>query len=291
MNGNHRFARWDKMLDMDISDLQAFRAVVEQGGVTAAAARLHRVQSSVSARLAGLERELGCALFERSGRSMELTPEGRHLYERSAGIVRELAGLRHELALTSRGAVLRIGSMESTAAVRLAQPLARLRCEHPQIRLTLRTGTTGALLAMLERCEVDAAFVAGPNTSPEFDWHEAFREELVLIAPKHRSPVPDTLVTFSSGCAYREAALAWAREHGRDLAPAVEIGSYHALVACVSAGMGVGLVPRSVLERSDASAVRVRRLGRPYDRQTTWLVTRADSRSSAIAALKSAIAD
>ncbi len=273
---------------MDVSDLQTFRAVVEQGGVTAAARQLHRVQSSISARLAGLERDLGCALFERSGKSLQLTPEGRHLYERSAAIVRELSSLRHELALTSRGAVLRIGAMESTAAARLVQPLARLRREHPQMQLLLRTGTTGALLALLERCEIDAAFVAGPAGREAFDWHPAFSEELVMIAPKHQSP-PDTLVTFSSGCAYREVARAWALAHGRELGQAVEIGSYHALVASVSAGMGVGLVPRSVLERSDASAVTVRRLGRPYDRQTTWLVTRAGSRSAAIAALKKAI--
>jgi DNA-binding transcriptional LysR family regulator len=275
---------------MDISDLQTFRAVVEQGGVTAAASRLHRVQSSISARLAGLERELGCTLFDRAGRGLALTPEGRHLYERSAVIVRELAGLRHELALTSRGAVLRIGSMESTAAVRLAQPLARLRREHPQMRLTLRTGTTGALLGMLERCEVDVVFVAGPNERPDFDWHEAFCEELVLIAPKHAGDTVTTLVTFSAGCAYREVAKTWAAEHGLTLTEEVEIGSYHALVASVSAGMGVGLVPRSVMKLADTSAIAVKPLGPAYSRQITWFVTRAGSRSAAVGALRAAIA-
>jgi DNA-binding transcriptional LysR family regulator len=275
---------------MDISDLQTFRAVVEQGGVTAAAKQLHRVQSSISARLATLERELGCALFERVGRNMALTPEGRHLYQRSAGIVRELAGLRHELALTSRGAVLRVGAMESTAAVRLAQPLARLRREHPQMRLILRTGTTGALLGMLERCEVDAVFVAGRNERKDFEWHEAFREELVLIVPKHAADAGNTLVTFSAGCAYREVARAWAAEHGLEMAQEVEIGSYHALVASVSAGMGVGLVPRSVLKLADASAVTVKRLGPTHSRQVTWFVTRAASRSAAVNALRTAIA-
>lgn len=275
---------------MDISDLQTFRAVVEHGGVTAAARQLHRVQSSISARLANLERELGCALFERAGRSMALTPEGRHLYQRSAGIVREVAGLRHELALTSRGAVLRIGSMESTAAVRLAQPLVRLRREHPQMRLTLRTGTTGALLGMLERCEVDVVFVAGPNDRADFHWHEAFREELVLIAPKHAAGAMHTLVTFSAGCAYGDVARAWAAGQGLALSQEVEIGSYHALVASVSAGMGVGLVPRSVMKLADASAVIVKRLDPAYGRQVTWFVTRGASRSAAVNALRAAIA-
>lgn len=273
---------------MDITDLQTFRAVVDHGGVSAAARELHRVQSSVSARLAGLERGLGCALFERRGKRLALTPEGRHLYERSASIVAELQQLRHELALKAPGAMLRIGSMESTAAVRLAPALAALRREQPRMQLALRTGTTGALLDALQRCEIDAAFVAGPRERERLEWRAAFQEELVLIEPR-QGHAGDTLVTFSAGCAYREVARAWAAASRYPLERAVEIGSYHAMVASVSAGMGVGLVPRSVLQRCDASAVRVRRLGRPYDRQTTWLVTRAGSDSAAIAALRSAV--
>jgi DNA-binding transcriptional LysR family regulator len=274
---------------MDAADLQTFRTVVDHGGVSAAARHLHRVQSSISARIAGLERSLGLALFERNGKRLVLTPEGRHLYERSAGVVQELERLQREFAPGVRGAMLRIGAMESTAAVRLAQPLAQLRLAHPQVQLTLRTGTTGALLEGLACCELDAVFVAGPATQAGIEWRAAFSEELVMIAPRGLK-ASDTLVTFSTGCAYREVARAWAQAHGYPLEQAVEIGSYHALVASVSAGMGVGLVPRSVLQRSDASAVRVRRLGKPYERQTTWLATREGTRSAMLDALKSLVA-
>ncbi|MEO7390835.1 MAG: LysR substrate-binding domain-containing protein, partial [Ramlibacter sp.] len=123
-----------------------------------------------------------------------------------------------------------------------------------------------------------------------FTWQEAFREELVMIAPLQPGAALDTLITFSDGCAYREVARAWAREHGRPPSQEVEIGSYHALIASVSAGMGVGLVPRSVLKVADASAVVIKRLGTSYSRQVTWLVTRAGSRSAAINALRDAIA-
>lgn len=273
---------------MDIADLQTFRAVVEHGGVSAAARQLHRVQSSISARLAGLERGLGCALFERRGKRLALTPEGRHLYERSGGIVEDVQRLRRELALQTPGAMLRIGSMESTAAVRLAPTLARLRREQPRMQLQLRTGTTGALLDALQRCEIDAAFVAGPRERPGLRWHAAFVEELVMITPR-QAAASDTLVTFSTGCAYREVARAWALANRYPIEQAVEIGSYHAMVASVSAGMGVALVPRSVLQRCDARAVRVRRLGAPYDKQTTWLVTREGSESAALVALRDAI--
>lgn len=272
---------------MDLADLQTFRAVVDHGGVSAAARHLHRVQSSISARIAGLERGVGCALFERRRKAMVLTPEGRHLYERSAALVRDVRRLQQEMASASHAAALRIGAMESTAAVRLAQPLARLRREHPHIQLLLRTGTTGALLDALQACELDAVFVAGPADREGLHWQAAFVEELVLVAPRLASAaVPDTLITFSQGCAYREVARQWAQANGRPLHNAVEIGSYHALVASVSAGMGVGLVPRAVLARADASAVKLRRLGAPYARQTTWLVTRTGNASAALVALR-----
>lgn len=274
---------------MDISDLETFRSVVEHGGVSAAAREMHRVQSSISARLSGLERGLGCALFERRGKRLALTPEGRHLYERSGAIVGDVQRLRRELALRAPGAMLRIGSMESTAAVRLAPALARLRREQPRMQLSVRTGTTGALLEALQRCEIDAAFVAGAREGEGLEWQPAFVEVLVMIVPRQAHDA-ETLVTFNAGCAYREVAQAWARERNFPLERAVEIGSYHAMVAAVSAGMGVGLVPRSVLQRCDTSALRVRRLGPPYERQTTWLATRTSSDSAAIAALQAAIA-
>lgn len=274
---------------MDVTDLQTFRSVVEHGGVSAAARQLHRVQSSISARITGLERSLGLALFERTGKRLVLTPEGRHLYERSSEVVGELERLQREFSPGARGAMLRIGAMESTAAVRLAQPLARLRLAHPQVQLLLRTGTTGALLDALGQCELDAVFVAGPATRSGIEWVAAFSEELVLIAPRG-GPAPDTLVTFSAGCAYGDVARAWAAGQGLALSQEVEIGSYHALVASVSAGMGVGLVPRSVMKLADASAVIVKRLDPAYGRQVTWFVTRGASRSAAVNALRAAIA-
>lgn len=274
---------------MDIVDLQTFRAVVDCGGVTAAARQLHRVQSSISARLQALEQRLGCALFERQGKSLQLTPEGRYLYGRSARIVREMEVLREELSPGAHGAILRVGSMESTAAVRLPQPLAQLRRQHPRLQLVLRTGTTGALLEALEQGELDAALVAGPALRPALEWQPVFEEELVLVAPRQPGAAR-ALITFSAGCAYREVALAWARQQGEAFDGVVEIGSYHALVASVAAGMGVGLVPRSVLALSDARALDVQPLASDQGRQTTWLVSRAGGRSAAVAALRACLA-
>ena len=113
---------------MDFADLQTFRAVVEQGGISAAARRLHRVQSSVSARMAALEQQLGVPLFKRLGRRLQLTPEGHRLYDRSTHVVGEWLALRQAMQRPAVSGVLRLGAMENTAAVRLppsSGPVAR----------------------------------------------------------------------------------------------------------------------------------------------------------------------
>lgn len=275
---------------MDFADLQTFRAVVEHGGVSAAARRLHRVQSSVSARLAALEQQLGVPLFERLGRRLRLTPEGQRLYERSAPVVNELLALRQSMQVPPAAQVLRVGAMESTAAARLPRPLARLRADLPALELVLRTGPTRALLDQLGEGSLDVVFVAGPVVEPAWCWTPVCVEELVLIAPRE-GPEPATLVCFADGCAYRAVAQAWARAQRPRLSSTVEIGSYHALVAAVAAGMGVGLVPRSVLAWADAASVHQQALAPAWARQTTWLVTRSAQRGPAVEALWARMAD
>lgn len=269
---------------MDFADLQTFRAVVEQGGISAAARRLHRVQSSVSARMAALEQQLGVPLFKRLGRRLQLTPEGHRLYDRSTHVVGEWLALRQAMQRPAVSGVLRVGAMENTAAVRLPRPLARLRAEQPELELTLRTGTTQALLGQLHAGALDAVFVGGPVTQPDWCWTPICVEELVLISPRE-GPPPRTLVCFAEGCAYRAVAQAWMRSRRPALVSTVEIGSYHALIASVAAGMGLGLVPRSVLDLSDAAAVHHEPLDPVWSRQTTWLVTRDMQRPAPVEAL------
>ena len=72
---------------MNLADLRVFKAVVDFGGVTKAASQVHRVQSNLTARIQHLEQDLGRQLFERTGRRMVLTPEGRRLYASAAAFV------------------------------------------------------------------------------------------------------------------------------------------------------------------------------------------------------------
>src|SRR6476469_5797748 len=125
---------------MELSDLIVFRTVVTAGGVTRAANQLHRVQSNVTTRVKNLEDELGVALFIREGRRMQLTPAGNVLLGYAERIIALAAEAKVALRDSGPRGVLRLGAMESTAAVRLPAPLSRLQARHRDLAIGLRPG-------------------------------------------------------------------------------------------------------------------------------------------------------
>lgn len=270
---------------MDLSALRIFKAVAEEGGVTQAAARLHRVQSNVSARLTQLEESLGVALFHRSGRRLLITAEGSRLLEYAD----RLLALAGEAEAAMRGdhrpsGKLRIGAMETTAAARLPLVLAAFHQAHPQVDLLLDTGPTDYLLQGVLQHRLDVALVAAPVTRPELQQVEVFEEELVLLTDCAHGPVASprdverkALLVFRAGCSYRRRLEAWFAEAGVATTRVSEFGTFEAIIGCVAAGMGVALMPREVLkQRQLAKSIQVHPLPPAVARVKTVLVWRRD---------------
>src|SRR3954454_20083829 len=148
---------------MELSDLVTFSTVARLGAVTRAADELNTVQSNITQRVKALEAEIGTPLFERHSRGMTLTGAGRRLLP----YAQRMAALSREAVLAAREdgepkGPLAIGSMETTAAVRLPSLLAEFHRRFPQVRLSLRTSTTADLVAGVLDGSFDGAFVAGP---------------------------------------------------------------------------------------------------------------------------------
>jgi DNA-binding transcriptional LysR family regulator len=220
---------------VELTDLLTFSAVARTGGITRAAEELNTVQSNVTQRVKALEAEIGTALFERHSRGMTLTGAGRRLLP----YAQRMAALSREAVLAARDdgepkGPLAIGSMETTAAVRLPALLADFHRRFPAVRLSLRTATTADLVAAVLDGSLDGAFVAGPIEHADLTSMVAFREELVLVTAKHvknlaelRAATPEsgpTALVFRTGCTYRqrlEQTLGYqvrtrhARRHGR----------------------------------------------------------------------------
>lgn len=278
---------------LDLAELEIFKAVAELGGITRAAARLHRVQSNVTTRIKQLEARLGVPLFLRQRRRLVLSPEGRVLL----AYADRLLDLSAEAAAAVQDRVprgtLRLGTLESTAATRLPPILARYHRAYPEVRIDLVTATTGALVERVAAREVDAAFVAEPFSADGLASTAVFVEDLVLIAPPGRRRIRTprdvghaTLIAFTTGCSYRRRLEAWLGAGRVVPGRIMEFGSYHAIVACVAAGSGVAVVPRSVLRTVPAARnVVVHPLPAAVARARTHVVWRPGETSAALAAL------
>ena len=164
----------------------------------------------------------------------------------------------------------------------------------PEVQIELLSGTSAALLGKVHRFEVEAAFVAEPFAHSELESQAAFTEELVLIAPKDTPTVrtPEDLqkrsvIAFSSGCSYRRVLEDWLSASAVVPDHVLELGSYHAIVACVAAGSGIAIMPRSVLGVVRAeNEVAIFALPKRVARVNTYLVWRKGHQSVALTALQ-----
>lgn len=240
---------------MDLIDLRCFQAVVQYGGVTRAADALHRVPSNISTRIRMLEEDLQASLFVREGKRMQLSPQGTLLLDyanRLLQLAQEARGAMHD---PSPRGTLRLGAMESTAAIRLPTLLARMHQHFPDLSVELRTGAPRPLTARVIAGELDAALVAEPVSDPRLASVLAFVEGLVMIAPIDHPAVHsardlrlDALLAFEPDCPHRQRLEAWCARGKVSPQKIVELGSYHAILGCCVAGMGVALIPAAVLD-------------------------------------------
>src|SRR5512143_245392 len=268
---------------MELSDLKTFAAVARAGGITRAAEELNTVQSNVTQRVKALEAEIGTPLFERHSRGMTLTGAGKRLLP----YAQRMAALSREAVLAARDdgepkGPLSIGSMETTAAVRLPPLLADFHRRYPAVRLSLRTATTADLVAAVLDGSLDGAFVAGPIAHADLAAVIAFREELVLVSARRwksladlRAGTPEsgpTALVFRTGCTYRQRLEQIMTEFGWPSAARFELGTLDGMIGCVAADMGVTLLPRAVVERSET--VTIHALEPAQSRVDTLFITR-----------------
>ena len=244
---------------MDVADLRVFEAVARLGGMNRAAAELNTVQSNITARIKALEDDIGCPLFERRPRGVALTAAGRRLMPYAVRAMRLIADAR--CAARDDGSprgLLTIGSLETTAALRLTPLLAGYAANYPQVDLVLRTGTTRELVTATLEQSFDGAFVCGPVGQPELHEEIMFREELSLLAAPGVASLDEALgglsgtgevqaVVLRAGCSYRQRLETLLARRGITVRRHLEFGTLEAIFGCVAAGLGITLLPRALL--------------------------------------------
>ncbi|HVW50853.1 MAG TPA: LysR family transcriptional regulator [Trinickia sp.] len=271
---------------MDVADLRVFEAVARRGSMNRAAAELHTVQSNVTTRIRSLEQAVGVPLFQRHVRGVSLTPAGRRMLPYATRIAKLMIEAR--TAALDEGlpsGPLSLGTLETTAALRLSPILSGFARTYPQVRLSLTTGTTCSLTTDVLECRLDGAFVAGPVNHADLHSETVFREELVLVTPraitsvKQLASVPDLkTIVFRLGCSYRQRLDALLAEAGVVATTSLEFGSTDAILACVAAGVGITLLPKGIVSGvAQADTIAVHTLPPRKANVETLLIRRHDS--------------
>lgn len=277
---------------MELSDLTIFRAVVESGGITRAAEKLHRVPSNVTTRIGQLEDDLGVKLFVREGRNIRLSPAGSILLDKANRLL-ELARETREAVQgeTPRG-ILKLGAYESTASVWLPGRLSEFQKNFPNVTLELHTWSLQGMIAGIMSGELEAAIISGYDDDPRFENLLLYEDEVVLVAPKNKDPLARgnkddfVLLSFDDDCPLRHQIERYVRDKIRPPSRVIEMSSNHALLGCVAAGMGIGMMPESVLPSFPGNKhLNIHRMPKDVAKKRIMLTWRKGMRSARIDAL------
>ena len=279
---------------MDAGDLRVFAAVARLGGMNRAAGALNTVQSNVTARIRALEAELAAPLFERHSRGVVLTAAGRRLLPYAERVALLLDEARRAVRDDGTPAgPLQLGSLETTAALRLSPVLAEFAAAHPAVDLALTTGTSAELVDLVMAHRLEGAFVCGPVQHAELVAEPAFREELVLVTARREPSLEAALarpelklVVLRAGCSYRQRLEEILARRGVVGLRRLEFGTVEGILGCAAAGLGVTLLPRALVEPARRQGrVALHALPPEEALVETLFIRRRDAyRSSALAA-------
>ncbi|GGN00079.1 LysR family transcriptional regulator [Streptomyces fuscichromogenes] len=265
---------------MDLRQMEVVVAVADAGGFTAAARRLHVVQSAVSGTVRALERELGTALFTRTTHRVGLTPAGEAFVPAARQALRA-AELAREAVDAAKGELrgrVTVGTMQGVWA-NLHLALAALRAEHPHVVVRLRQAAVTDLRQALREGTVDLAVVALDRQQQRgLVSRPLSREEMVLVAsPRRRIPAAGSAsgargtvdladvtglpqVEFPPGWAIRDAADRSFRAAGVERVTAFEVNDIVAASELVRADLGVCIMPPTIADRfPDLTTYRIAR--------------------------------
>jgi DNA-binding transcriptional LysR family regulator len=242
------------MSDLDLQQLRAFHAVVQAGGFSAAAARIHRTQSAVSHAVGKLERSAKVRLLDRRGRQVRPTPEGEILREACERVFATLDAAEEELQKGRKRAEgrIRLGATVEFGTSVLMRHIRPFLEANPGIEVDFHL--SHELLGPLLRDDVDLAIDCVAHPSPELERTPLFREAyMVACAPDylaaHRIVEPADLsrcavLSIDKGCAWWERFLGtFPKSRRPSFGRVVAINHIRGLITAAVSGLGVLLAP------------------------------------------------
>ncbi|MDR3700771.1 MAG: LysR family transcriptional regulator [Candidatus Sulfopaludibacter sp.] len=242
---------------MEFHQLRYFCAVARTGSFTRAAVEEGVAQPSLSQQIVKLEQTMGSKLFDRLGRSVELTEYGRTLLPQALAILRQVNEARGTLESLRRGVGghLSVGCIPTLTPYFLAPRISDFTRRFPDVDLRLMEETTPKLVELLQTAKLDLALVGLPVNSPEMLCSELFREPIwVVVGPGHRLAENDyvkvadlrgeKMVLLKEGHCFRDDALRICKRARLPFEPIFETDQFSSIFPLVASGLGITLAPQ-----------------------------------------------
>lgn len=251
---------------MELRQLRYLVTIVEEGGFTRAAERVHVAQPGISAQIRQLEQELGLELLDRSGRAVRLTEAGAAVLPLARAALRAVEDIRNvadEIVGLTRGHIT-VGMVTSCGVPDLPTMLADFRFAYPGIDITLSEDNAGVLIDGVRSGELDLALVAlGSDDPPDLELAVLADEPIVAVVPHGvelsghdridlATLADQTLVCMPAGSGIRTILDDACAAAGLKPRVALEATNPQMLARLAIRGLGVGIVPESTaLENAD----------------------------------------
>jgi DNA-binding transcriptional LysR family regulator len=283
---------------MELSQLEFFLKVIEEGSFSKAAERVYRTQPAVSIAIKRLEEEIGAPLFDRSQKTPTLTEAGQVLldYAKRMMSLRDQAYAAITELRTLQSGRVRIGANESTSLYLLPQIILSYRESHPNVKVEIYRHVSDRLPREVLDRNVDLAIMAFEPVDRELETFRLLEDELVLIlSPEHQLAKRDSIAVQELGnlpfiahnvkTASRAKVIEVFAQHHTPLNITIEMATVETIKRFVQMKVGLAFVPRMCvreeLERGVLATVPVKELS--YHR-TLWAVHRRNMTFSHAAA-------
>lgn len=244
---------------MESLELRIFRQVALEKSISKAAEKMGYVQSNVTAHIHNLEAELGTALFIRHSKGVNLTDDGEKLLDYADQILTLLDAAKNRVR--KEEPFIRIGATSTIAVYRLPVWLSAYQRAHPDIRFSVSTNLQPELIRAVADGNMDCAFVYTEYSHPKLASAFVFREKLAVIAPKalNADEIASRPIVISSapGCPLQSLLENWISKRVSQKPGIIQFDTVESIVQAVSLGIGISLLPISVLTDSDARNVQI----------------------------------
>ncbi|MFJ7737409.1 LysR family transcriptional regulator [Lysinibacillus sp. NPDC097287] len=245
---------------MDTKHLQTFSTAAETLSFTQTAQLLGYAQSSITAQIKSLEEELDVKLFERLGKRITLTEEGKHLQQYAKKMLELDAEVKQTLSNELGHVVLTIGAQESQCVYRLPSILQQFQQRYPQIKIIFKpVHTTEIARNLLQTGSLDIAFITDTHkVTPMLHRERLTQEQLIFIsapsavitqnnALSAQHLEKETILLTENGCSYRNQLEVQLQHEGVYPTQMIEFASIEAIKQCVMAGLGITFLPKMVV--------------------------------------------